>query len=298
MEPPSVSIDSGAVDEPKGGPGQRFELLFADPIDEGVALPEPLQRIYGSDWRIPAKESGPHVFVNFATSRDGRISFSEPGHAGGGDVTDFNRADQWLMGLIRARADAVLIGDTTLRAEPHWLGSPEYMFASDADTFRALRRSEKRNDNALHVILTVRGDLPPHAAVFNQPGLHVLVVTTAQGHGRARELQSLPADVEVLDLGENSVDPRRLIRVLHEEYGASSILCEGGSRVYGSLLAAGRVNEEFLTLCPIVIGSSSDRPARPSLIEGVAFSPGETPRTKLISLRRAGDYLFLHSRYG
>jgi riboflavin biosynthesis pyrimidine reductase len=271
-----VSMGSGAVGEPKG-PGQTFELLFAEPNDEGVALPEPLQRIYGSDWRIPAPESGPHVFVNFATSRDGRISFSEPGHAGGGDVTDFNPPDQWLMGLIRARADAVLIGDTTLRAEPNWLGSPEYMFASDADTFRALRRSEKRNENALHVILTLHGDLPPHAAVFDQRGLHVLVVTTAQGLDRARELLSLPADVE---------------------YGASSILCEGGSRVYGSLLAAGRVNEEFLTLCPIVIGSSSDRPARPSLIEGVAFPPGATPRTKLISLRRAGDYLFLHSRYG
>jgi riboflavin biosynthesis pyrimidine reductase len=291
-----VSSGSGAVGEPKG-PGERFELLFAEPIDEGVSLPEPWQRVYGNDWRIPSTEFGPHVFVNFATSRDGRISFSEPGHAGGGDVTDFNPPDRWLMGLIRARADAVLIGDTTLRTEPDWLGSPGYIFDADADAFRALRRFEKRNENALHVILTLNGDLPRDAALFEQRGLHVLVVTTSHGRERARELPSTPANVEVLDLGKDSVDPRRLIRVLHEEYGASSILCEGGSRVYGSLLAAGQVNEEFLTLCPIVIGGSPERAERPSLIEGVAFPPGATPRTKLISLRRAGDYLFLHSRY-
>jgi riboflavin biosynthesis pyrimidine reductase len=293
---PSVSAGSGAAGEPKG-PGERFEVLFAEPADDGVSLPEPWQRIYGSDWRIPSREAGPHVFVNFATSRDGRISFSEPGHAGGGDVTDFNPPDQWLMGLIRARADAVVIGDTTLRAEPRWLGAPEFMFPADADAFTTLRRYEKRSASALHVILTLRGDLPGDAAIFERGGLHVLVVTTTRGRDRARELVSLPADIDVLALGDDQVDPRTLIRVLHDDYGASSILCEGGSRVYGSLLAAGQVNEEFLTLCPIVIGSSPDRAARPSLIEGVAFSPGATPRTKLISLRRVGDYLYLHSRY-
>jgi riboflavin biosynthesis pyrimidine reductase len=290
-----VSAGSG-VGEPKG-PGRQFDVLFAEQVDDGVALPEQWQRIYGSDWRLPSKESGPHVFVNFATSRDGRISFSEPGHAGGGDVTDFNLPDQWLMGLIRARADVVLIGDTTLRAELHWLGFPEFMFPSDADAFRALRRSEKRSENALHVILTLHGDLPPEAAIFQRSDLHVVVATTSNGRTNARELMSLPAKVEVVDLGDDGVDPTRLIRLLHEEYGASSILCEGGSRVYGSLLAAGHVDEEFLTLCPIVIGSSPDRPTRPSLIEGVAFSPGATPRTRLISVRRVDDYLYLHSRY-
>jgi riboflavin biosynthesis pyrimidine reductase len=290
-----VSAGSGVGDP--HGPGRHFEVLFAEQVDGGVALPEQWQRIYGSDWRLPSIESGPHVFVNFATSRDGRISFSEPGHAGGGDVTDFNPPDQWLMGLIRARADAVLIGDTTLRSELHWLGSPEFMFPSDADAFRALRRSEKRIENALHVILSLHGDLPPEAAIFQRPDLHVVVVTTSKGRDRAEELVPLPANVEVADLGHESVDPTRLIRLLHDEYGASSILCEGGSRVYGSLLAAGQVNEEFLTLCPVVIGSTPDRPPRPSLIEGVAFSPGATPRTKLISLRRVDDYLYLHSRY-
>jgi len=89
-----------------------------------------------------------------------------------------------------------------------------------------------------------------------------------------------------------------LRRSLHDR-GYGRLLCEGGPRAYGSLLRAGQIDDEFLTLSPIVIGN---HPAgagrhRPSLIEGVAFAPGETPVQRLLSVRRAGDLLFLRSRY-
>jgi riboflavin biosynthesis pyrimidine reductase len=66
--------------------------------------------------------------------------------------------------------------------------------------------------------------------------------------------------------------------------------------VYGALLQAGVVDDEFITLSPLVVGASGDR-ARPSLVEGVAFDPDTPPRSRLLSVRRSGDYLFLHSRY-
>jgi hypothetical protein len=50
--------------------------------------------------------------------RDGRVSFSEPRHLGGGDVSGFDERDRRLMGLLRARADAVMVGDGTLKAKP------------------------------------------------------------------------------------------------------------------------------------------------------------------------------------
>ena len=37
--------------------------------------------------------------------------------------------------------------------------------------------------------------------------------------------------------------------------------------------------------------------SRPGLIEGVGFLPSNAPRSRLLQVRRAGDYLFLHSRY-
>jgi hypothetical protein len=64
------------------------------------------------------------------------------------------------------------------------------------------------------------------------------------------------------------------------------------------MLAAGQIDEEFLTLSPVMIGNRPPGPARPrpSLVEGVAFAPGAAPIMRPVSLRRAGDHLFLRSR--
>src|SRR5688572_8693419 len=85
------------------GPGSAFELLFDESGPGGRALPPELQQIYGGDWRVPDNET--YVYTNFAVSRDGRVSFDEPGHLSGGDVSGFNTHDRWLMALLRARAD-------------------------------------------------------------------------------------------------------------------------------------------------------------------------------------------------
>ncbi len=107
------------------------------------------------------------------------------------------------------------------------------------------------------------------------------------------------ANVTVRDFGTERVDPAALLAALRQEYGVRSLLCEGGPRTYGSLLGAGLVDDEFLTLSPLVIG---DHPAgvgrpRPSLVEGIAFAPGRVPTQRLLNIRRAGNHLFLRSRY-
>jgi len=61
-------------------------------------------------------------------------------------------------------------------------------------------------------------------------------------------------------------------------------------------LAAGCLDDEFLTLSPVVVGSAPDAP-RPGLIEGVTFPASSHPRSRPVTLHRAGDLLFLRSRY-
>ena len=51
-----------------------------------------------------------------------------------------------------------------------------------------------------------------------------------------------------------------------------------------------------LALCPSVVGSHPEAP-RPGLVEGAAFRPQRAPQSKPVSLRRAGDHLFLRSTY-
>jgi hypothetical protein len=61
-------------------------------------------------------------------------------------------------------------------------------------------------------------------------------------------------------------------------------------------VSASLIDEEFLTLSPIVIGQDAAR-SRPGLIEGAPFTPENAPRSIPISLKRSGEYLFLRSRY-
>src|SRR5207253_7833821 len=85
-------------------------------------MPQDLERIYG---RLGFAERA--VYSNFVTSLDGVVSLGSHPSAGS-VISGRNQADRFLMGLLRACADAVLLGAGTLRATPghHW--TPEHIY--------------------------------------------------------------------------------------------------------------------------------------------------------------------------
>jgi len=100
---------------------------------------------------------------------------------------------------------------------------------------------------------------------------------------------------EIVSFGKE-VDLPRLYQALFNEYGCQTVLCEGGPRLYASLIVANLLDEEFLTLSPVIVGSS-DSEQRPGLIEGLALAPGNDKRANLTSVRRAGNHLFLRTTW-
>ena len=285
-----------AIPAPRG-PATPFELLFDVSEGPGPGLPEEFRRVYAAPWALPAAGRRPYVYSNFVISRDGRVSFNEPGQMSGAVVSGFDEPDRWLMGLLRSRADAILMGDNTLRIEPDHRWTAEFIFPADALAFAALRRLEGRGAFPLQVFLSLDGDIDVSKAdVFSQRDLHVVVATTTRGARRLRPQPSTEARLDILELGDGMVDVRALLVALREDYGVETVLCEGGPRAYGSMLAAGCVDDEFLALSPVVIGAAPDFP-RPSLVEGVAFPSANPPRSRPLSLHRAGELLFLRSHY-
>jgi riboflavin biosynthesis pyrimidine reductase len=278
------------------GPGSPYTVLFDQQSPVGHGLPPAIQAIYG-DWRLLEPSDRPYDYANFVISHDGRVSFNLPDALGGGAVSLDNRHDQWLMGLLRARADAVLVGDATLRLEPDHVWTAGGIFPEDASAFDRLRQAEGRTPLPLQVFASLHGDIPDEAAVFQQSGLRVVIASTTSGVAQARALLHRYAGVDYLDLGAEQTNLGLLTHTLYRDYGVRSLLCEGGPRLYGSMLAAGEVDEEFLTISPIAIGNPAGGTPRPGLVEGVAFDPATVPRSTLVSVRRAGDYLFLRSRY-
>ncbi len=276
------------------GPGSPFQLLFADDAHEAPSLPAAYRHFYPGDWRMVEFPDRPYTFTNFGQSRDGRISYNEPTMRDASFVTKGDPHDRWLMGLLRTRCHAVLVGETTVNSESGHFWTPDFIYPDDGDALNDLRRSEGYAPIPLLVILSYAGKVNLAAYCFGRADQHIVLATTSAG-AKAVEGVEVAAKLDVLDLGEVSADLHRLMAVLRCDYGVRHLLCEGGARVFANLLDAGLVDEEFVTWCPTFVGRDADH-IRPSYTEGVAWMPDNAPYSKPVSLHRAGDYLFMRTQ--
>jgi len=187
----------------------------------------------------------PFVFTNFALTVDGRATID--GRSGAiGSATD----TAMLVGL-RTRADAVLIGGGTMRAE-------RYGRVVSDPAKRALRESNGLSADPLVVIVSGRLDLPWDAPLFTEGGGEVLIVTA----GEEEEPPATETPVEVVR-HDARVDLVEMMRALRER-GIRSLLCEGGPTLHAQLIAAGLVDELFVTRAPKLAGGGG-----PGLVAGL-----------------------------
>lgn len=88
-------------------------------------------------------------------------------------------------------------------------------------------------------------------------------VMIGAGTMRAERYAGLEKRLIVIRSGPDGwVDLHELLRTLREE-GVRAVICEGGPTLYGSLQAAGLVDELFLTIAPKLIGGGA-----PHILEG------------------------------
>ncbi len=193
------------------------------------------------------------------------------------------------MGLLRAFADAVVIGAGTLRATPghHW--TPEHIFPDFTEAFADLRLDLGLKPRPRLVLLTGSGDVAAsHPAVVGG----ATIVTTETGAAGLKD--RLPDSCDVIAIGASGhIDLKLALKELRER-GHRSILTEGGPHVMGEMIADALVDEAFLTISPVIAGRDGDE--RLGMVAGAEFLPGRGVWTKLLSARRHGDFLFL--RYG
>jgi riboflavin biosynthesis pyrimidine reductase len=278
-----------------------YERLPAPP----ESLPPPLAARYGGGLALPERGPGgrPYVIGNFVETVDGVISFNEPGHASGGDISGFNDPDRFVMGLLRARADAVIFGSGTLHQDPGAVRTAPLIFPDLADEYAALRRQQgQRTPHPLNVVVSASGRVDLNEPTFHQPDLRALIATTAAGQARlagaalppTTEVRAIPGDARA-EQPDAGVDPAGLLALLGREYGVRLALHEGGPHLIAAFLAAGLLDELFLTLAPQFAGRDGAS-QRPALLEGHAFAAGAAPWADLLSVKRAGEHLFL--RYG
>lgn len=260
-----------------------FEVLFEADTLPDYTLPADLKHLYG---RLGFPD--PVVYSNFVSSLDGVVTLGSKPSAGS-VISGKYAADRFLMGLLRACADAVVIGAGTLRATPGHLWTPANVYPVLATEFTALRSSLGRSAEPALVLLTASGELD-----FAHPALAkgAIVITTSGGAKKVGN--RLPPTCELVVMGKGgSLDLGKAIGELRNR-GLDVLLCEGGPHVMGQLLEDGLLDEAFLTVSPVVAGRG--REPRLGMVEGIELLPANGAWSKLLSARRHQDYLFL--RYG
>lgn len=90
-----------------------FELLYEEPGPPELELPDELERLYGRGLGFEE----PSLVADFVETIDGVVAIPEL-PASNALIAAGSEADRLLLGLLRAYADAVLVGSGTMLAAP------------------------------------------------------------------------------------------------------------------------------------------------------------------------------------
>lgn len=213
----------------------RLDLGSPRAVHEWLAELRPRER---------ASAVRPFVYLNMVAGVDGRAALR------GGTRELGSATDTRLLSELRALADAVLIGTGTLRAEGYG------RLVGEAGRV-ARRAAAGLAPTPTAVVLARTGDVPWEAALFAAPEQPVIVYT-----GRsAPDPPGVRAPLTHIRLAEPT--PDAVLADLRAR-GVAALLCEGGPTLNRALLAAGAVDELFLTLAPVLVGEAG----APRIVEG------------------------------
>ena len=228
----------------------------------------------------------PRTYANFVASLDGVVALGPEYPSSGSTISGRDPADRFVMGLLRACADAVLIGAGTLRATPGHLWTPAHVCPAAADAYAELRRSRERTLEPLLAVATASGDLPTGHRALREGAL---ILTTTAG---ARHLhRRVPSTCTVVDLGGHGLLPTAEMLAVIRSHAGEIVLSEAGPRLFGQLAADGQLDELFLTVSPVLAGRAQTD--RPGLVAARELLPEHADPATLLSVRAHGSHLFL-----
>ena len=227
--------------------------MSAGAIYEDLELPPPGRR----------DPSRPYVIINMVSSVDGRTNLEGKSSRIGSAI------DRQAMRTLRSKADAVMVGAGTVRAERLSLGLDE----------------PSSEPQPLAVIVTESGNVPLGRNLISAEHQEVVVITPQDApidlHDSARVLRVPAGTSSGADLGE-------AIKLLKAEHAVDLLLVEGGPVLNHALISSSLADELFLTLAPKLIGETPY--GSPSILNGPTR---QTLDVHLLSVHLAADELFL-----
>jgi riboflavin biosynthesis pyrimidine reductase len=248
----------------KAGEIAREEIYKALAFPKGVD--EPFRR--------------PYTAVNMVATVDGKVVVGGPG------TTRLigTPTDHYLMEKIERQADCVVLGAGLIRED-----DPPYPDMTEER--RARRKRAGVREYPVWAVISTRGEFPTLPRVLEGGGRKhaALFVTERIDPDRKAELEK---NCAVFVAGATQVDPVLMGRLLRDEMGVETMVCLGGPGLNATMIAAGAVDELFLTLAPKLQGGT----AMPTMLEGRGYPPTGLPEMELLSIYGDGSELYLRYR--
>ena len=228
---------------------------------------------------MPKARTNLHVTLNIAISADGKISTR-----GRESFPLGSREDRRLMDVLRARADAVVVGANTLRMDG-------WAIRVRDPVLRAGRRRRGGTPHPLNVVPSTRLDLNHRRQFFTHPETERLVITSrAAPPVRVARFEK---HSQVVVLPTKRIRPADILAQLSKR-GMKRILLEGGGELNYSFFEEKSVDEMYITVTPRILGGRD----APTAVDGKGFLHASHVRLELLSCRRRGDEVFLRYRVG
>jgi riboflavin biosynthesis pyrimidine reductase len=275
----------------------RLEPLWERPVpatdSRGSAMPDAIRGRYGGSLEIALRDDRPTILVNFVSTIDGVVALGRGEEPGGGVISGFFEPDRFVMALLRAVSDVLLVGAGTIAGGSSSSWTADHLAPDLAPAFGEWRRALGLAPQPTTVIVTGGGDVRLGRRGVTDPSVPVIFATTPRGAERLGKLD-LPDHVRVEVAGSGDrLSPDELAAFV-SGMEARVVLSEGGPHLLADLVAADLADELFLTVAPQIVGRAEA--GRLGLVEGLELRGEDARWQELVSVKRSGEHLFLRYR--
>jgi riboflavin biosynthesis pyrimidine reductase len=260
-----------------------------------------VREVYGELYFEELPVNRPYIFTSLVTSIDGRIAFKDSPE--GPLIAKRNLLDQegascdfWVLNMLRACCDGIIIGAGTLNAEPDFTG---HIFDCDLENDRVTMGKYKIPWN---IITSKDGtDIPFLHGVFNHTEIPIVFNTSQKGleciersFNKKYEVIEQPVKdfemkrnkVYVVVTGEREPDINKSLHIL-KSMGIHYLLVESPTITH-LYIENSVMDELFFNYSCIYLGGNSLTIGA----QGNAFTTSNRPHTKVVSIHSHSQHFF------
>lgn len=267
--------------------------------------PEKILRVYDELFFPEAPEDRPYTFGSIVLSMDGKMAYTDDPQ--GPLVAAKNLLDPegglcdfWILNVLRAYADGVIIGAGTIAAEPKMISNcfdPELVESR-------IRDLGKKTEAPMNVVVSFDGtDIPLEHGIFSTEGLKTAIGTSPEGgqylkehFGRphrlygpwtskdqvdvtelCRAMEERPEEIPVILTGEGARPDSGVLLYVLRQLGILRLCIESPSYMW-HLISRQAMDEMFINYSSVYVGG----PIAPG--GSTPFSVNDHPHSRILTL--------------